>query len=233
MRPLLLFTLLVLATAGVRAKPGSIELKAEGLSLPFFDEAGKPTHRLTATHGVASGGLQALRGVELVYFSPDDPKVIVQKLVAAEAVWDPVKEFLASDGAIEVTTDENTITGEGFDFAFSTALLHVHRKFTMTNREVLLTSDRATVELIVEQKGAERKIRDVKRCDAIGNLHIIVQPTAQGKYVFEEAWSTRASYDGATQIVTLPEPMRYVVKGRRGEALSTSLDLKKKSSEKK
>jgi hypothetical protein len=222
-----IFGLFVFVSALSTPSPAA-ELKAEGIAIPFFDAAGKPTHRLAARRGTLVGTAQKLQEVELVYFSLTDPKVIVQKLVAAEATWDSTREILTGTGAIEVTTEENKLTGEGFDFALATSLLHIHRKFTMNNREAVLTSDRAVVELIVEQKGDERKVRDVKTCEAIGNLHVFVQPAARAKYKIDEAWSTLARYDSATRNITFPEPTRYVAKGARGEAQVMVIELGEK-----
>jgi hypothetical protein len=133
----------------------------------------------------------------------------VQKLEAGEATWDEKKETLVGSGPIVVATIEHRLTGTGFDFALATSLLHIHRDFTMTNDEARLTSDRATIELVVE-KSDQVKIRDVRRCEAIGNLHIVIQPTAQKRYRFKEAFSDRAIYDGVTKNVVLPHATRTV-----------------------
>ena len=132
----------------------------------------------------------------------------MQKLEATEATWDEKKETLVGRGPMVVATVENRLTGDGFDFSLATSLLHIHRNFTMTNAEALLTSDRATIELIVEKAGEELKVRDVKRCEAIGNLHIVIQPAAQKRYRFKEVFSDLAVYDGATKNVLLPNPTR-------------------------
>ena len=176
--------------------------------MPFFNEAGVLTHRLIAKTGAIAGSIQQLQGVELQYFSPRNAGVIVQKLEAKEATWDESKETLVGHGPIAVTTLENRLTGEGFDFSVATSLLHIHRDFTMTNAEAVLTSDRATIELVVEKSGEELKVRDVKRCEAIDNLHIVIQPAAQKKYRFTEAFSDLAVYDGQSKVVTLPHPTR-------------------------
>jgi hypothetical protein len=181
-----------------------------GLSLPFFNDAGKLTHRMFAKSGTKSGNVQRLHGVEIHYFSATQPNVIIQKIQADDATWDDKREILEGKGTIVVATEENRITGEGFDFALATSLLHVHRKFRMENDEVVLTSGRATVELIVEKGGEELKVRDVRRCEAIDNLHIVVQPTAQKRYRFKEAFSDRGEYDGAERKITLPNPTRTI-----------------------
>jgi hypothetical protein len=198
---------LILALTTGRAFAAA-EMVATGISLPFFNESGKLTHRLLAKTGTISGGTQKLHGVELHYFSPTDPNVVVQKLEAMEATWDEKKETLVGRGPIAVATEENRLTGEGFDFTLATSLLHIHRQFSMTNKEAVLTSDRATIELVVEKSGEDLKVRDVKRCEAIDNLHIVIQPGAQKRYRFKEAFSDLAVYDGPTKIVTLPNPTR-------------------------
>jgi hypothetical protein len=202
------------------------ELSASGISIPFFDDAGKLTHKIVAKTGTKSGHVQKLQAIEIHYFSASDPNVIVQKVEAADATWDDKKETLVGRGAIAIATVENRLTGEGFDFALATSLLHIHRKFTMTNREVVLTSDRATVELIVQRAGEEVKVRDVKRCEAIGHLEIVVQPTATKTYPFEKAFSEIAIYDGPSQTVTLPKPIRTVHKGREGRVNTMTINLK-------
>jgi lipopolysaccharide export system protein LptA len=213
----------IVATRGIAA----VELGASGISVPFFNDAGTLTHKLVARRGSVAGAVQRLHDVEIVYFSAGDPGMIVQRLEAAEATWDEKTELLAGRGRILVATEDNRVTGEGFDFALATSLLHLHRNVTMEGRELLLTSDRATVELLVERDGEELKIRDIKRCEAIGNLEIVVQPTATKRYPFEKAYSEIAIYDGAKQTVTLPEPTRYVRNGKpAGGANATTIRLR-------
>jgi hypothetical protein len=195
--------------------------------VPFFDEHGKLTHRLIAQRGKMAGGLQHLQGVALVYFSGSDPELIVQKLLTDEATWDEKKETLTGRGEIVVATEENRLSGEGFDFALATSLLHIHRKFKMENRELLLTSRRATIELIVERSGENVKVRDVKRCEAIDDLHIAVQPTAKKTYPFEKASSDLAIYDGLAETITFPRPIRYLRQGREAVSNTLTIDLKK------
>jgi hypothetical protein len=201
-----LFLLLALLTeSGARAA----EIAATGISIPFFDDAGKLTHRMIAKSGTKSGAVQKLHGIEIHYFAPNDPSVIVQKLEAAEAIWDERAWTLVGRGLIVVATVDNRLTGDGFDFALTTSLLHIHKNLTMSNREVRLTSDRAKIELVVE-RGQDLKVRDVRRCEAIGNLHIVVQPTARKKYLFKEAFSDLAIYDGVDKSVEFPNPTRVL-----------------------
>lgn len=202
------------------------EVSASGISIPFFDDAGRLTHKMLAKIGTKSGQLQKLQEIEIHYFSATDPTVIVQKLEAADATWDDTKETLVGRGPIVVATVENRLTGKGFDFALATSLLHIHQNFTMTNREVVVTSDRATVELIVERAGDNMKVRDVKRCEAIGHLQITVQPTATKTYPFEKASSEIAIYDGPTQTVTLPKPTRTLNKRRESTVNTLTINLK-------
>lgn len=214
--------LLFLALTNAAWAASVVEMAASGISLPFFDAAGKLTHKLVAKTGTMSGSVQKLHGVELHYFSSSEPGVIVQKLEAAEATWDEKKETLVGHGSIAVSTIENRLTGEGFDFALATSLLHIHRNFTMSNPEAHLTSDRATIELVVEQGGENLKVRDVKRCEATGHLHIAIQPAAQKRYGFKEAFSDQAVYDGVTKVVTLPQPTR-ALKPDGGEIRSKTM----------
>ena len=203
-----------------------------GISIPFFNDAGKLTHRLLAKHGVTSGNLQELTDVEVHYFSAADPKVIVQKIEAEDATWDDRKETLVGRGGIVVATVETRLTGRGYDFALGTGLLHIHREFVMSNPEVVLTSDRATVELIVERKGENVKVRDVKRCEAHGNLRVVVAPTATKKYEFKELSSDLAIYDGATQTITLPNTTRTLQPdGGTGKFETVNFTLKKDRSD--
>lgn len=206
--------LLFFAACSSSAAERQIELRASGISVPFFDTAGKLTHRLEAKRGTKAGALQQLHEVELVYFSATQPNVIVQKLIAADATWDEQKELLVGRGAVTVATEENRLTGEGFDFALPTSMLHIHRAFKMENSELVLTSDRATVELLVKRAGDQVKVTDVKRCEATGNLHIVVQRTARRSYQFDEAFSEIAVYESATQLVTFPRAVRYFKAGR-------------------
>jgi hypothetical protein len=203
------------------------EVTATGISIPFFNTGGKLTHRMLAKSGTKSGDLQQLHGIEIHYFEPSDPKVIVQKIEAAEATWDGRKETLVGRGPIAVATEENRLSGDGFDFSLATSLLRIHRNFEMANREVLLTSARANIELIVDRKDEDVKVRDVKGCEAIGALHVVVQPTAQKKYGFKEAFSDLAIYDGATQVVSLPHPTRTLqTEGGQGNFNTFTINLR-------
>jgi hypothetical protein len=219
--------LLLLAAAVTISNARGAEVSATGISIPFFNDAGKLTHRMMAKSGVKTGPLQALRGIEIHYFAPHDPKVVVQKIEAADATWDDRKGLLVGSGQIVVATVESRLDGDGFDFALATSLLKIHRNFTMTNPEVRLTSSRANIELVVEQSADQLKVRDVKRCEAIGNLHIIVQPPAQPKYRIKEAFSDLAIYDGATQIISLPHPTRTIQRdGGRGHFDTFTINLR-------
>ena len=188
----------------------AVEITASGISLPFFNDAGQLTHKLLARHGTTTGGLQKLQTVELQYYSATEPRVIVQKLEATEATWDPERETLVGRGPIVVATIENRLRGEGFDFALGTSRLQIHRQFQMENDELSLSSDRATIDLIVDKSGEDVKVRDVKRCEAIGNLHIVVRPAAQKTYRIREAFSDLGIYDGIARVVTLPHPTRTI-----------------------
>lgn len=215
------------------APAANVELSATGISIPFFDANGKPTHRMAARSGVMIGGHQKLKAVEVVYFSAKDPSIVVQTVRAADAIWDEQREVLTGTGAVEITTEENRLTGTGFDFTLATGVLHLQHDFTMTNREVRLTSDRATVDLIVERKDDAVKVRDVNRCEASGNLHVVVQPTAQRTYPFEQATSHVAVYEGATQVITFPQEIRYVRKGREVTSNTLKIELGEKKPSKK
>jgi len=203
--PALLMTLLVLAELSPLQ---AAELVARGLSFPFFNEAGKLTHKISARHGAMTGGVQRLREVEIEYYAAGDPSRIMQRVTANEATWHEKAEVLEGAGAVTVETEENRITGEGFRFELPRSQLLIHRDFTMTNREVRLTSDRAVVDLVLQRDEDDVKLRDVKRCEAIGNLHVRVLPTAAKKYDFDELRSERAVYDGAAHIIYFPEPSK-------------------------
>jgi hypothetical protein len=228
LRFLSLVLLVPLAISGARAA----ELKATGISIPFFNATGTLTHRMLAKSAVKSGPRQNLHGVEIHYFAPGDPKVIVQKIEAADATWDDKKEVLAGQGSIVVATVENRLTGDGFEFELATSLLQIHRDFTMTNPDVRLTSDRASIELIVEQSDDRVKVRDVKRCEAIGNLHIVVEPAAQPRYHIREAFSDLAIYDGTMGIISLPHATRTLQAGG-GEGRFETLTLNLRDEAKK
>src|SRR5436190_11225862 len=151
------FLVLGFALAGRAA-----ELAASGITVPFFNEAGKLTHKMVAARGALVGAVKRLEQVEVSYFSLTEPNTIVQKVLADEAMWDEKKEILTGTRSIEVATEENRLTGEGFDFALATSLLHIHRKFKMENREMILTSDRATADLLIAKSGDNLQVQDIK-----------------------------------------------------------------------
>lgn len=199
---------LALLLAGGALSGRAVELAASGISAPFFNEAGQLTHKMVAARGALAGSVRRLEQIEIHYYSLTKPNTIVQKVLADEATWDEQKETLTGTRSIVVATEENRLTGEGFDFALATSLLHIHRNFQMENREMILTSDRATAELLVSRSGDSVQVRDVKWCDAEGNLQILVQPTATREHPFQKASSEIAHYDGATKVVTLPREIR-------------------------
>lgn len=211
------------------------ELTASGLSFPFFDSAGVLTHKVVAKHGSKAGTTQRLQEVEIEYYEAGDPRRVVQRLIATEATWEEKKEILSGGAAIVVETEENRLTGEGFHFALGTSRLNIHRNFTMTNPELVLTSDRAVVDLVIDRKDESVKLRDVHRCEAIGNLRVKILPTATKKYDYEEAHSQRAVYIGATHTIDMPEPTRLSKKNELPATVShftIKLDPKSKPSSK-
>lgn len=212
MKPPAFLTLLLISAAVPSAH--AAELVAQGLSFPFFNEAGKLTHKVSARHGAMSGGVQRLREVEIEYYAAGDPGRIMQRVTASEATWHEKTEVLEGAGAVAVETEENRITGDGFRFELPRSQLLIHRDFTMTNREVRLTSDRAVVDLVLQREEDDVKLRDVKRCEAIGNLHVKVLPTAAKSYDFDELRSERAVYDGAAHVIYLPQPSKAWNRGR-------------------
>lgn len=220
----LLMVLFALAMTGPRSH-GAVELSASGLSFPFFDEAGKLTHKVIAERGSKAGPLQNLQTVEIQYFANGDPQQIVQRVLASEATWDEKKEILEGGGAIAVETEENRLTGEGFRFELGRSQLNVHRNFSMTNPEVVLTSDRAVVDLVLDRNDDDVALRDVRRFEAMGNLRVRVLPTATKNYDYDEAQSERAIYDGATHTIRIPQQTRLVKRGR-APATTTQFTIK-------
>lgn len=212
--PRFLTLAIAFAFLALNAETRAAKVVASGLSFPFFDDAGKLTHKINARHATIVGALQHLQEVEIEYYENGDPKRVVQRVTATEATWNEKNETLEGRGAVVVETDENRLTGEGFLFELARSQLNIHRNFTMTNREVRLTSDRAVVDLVIDRKGDDVKLRDVKRCEAFGNLHVKVLPTATKKYAYDEMRSTRAIYEGASHTIFLPEETRASKKGQ-------------------
>jgi hypothetical protein len=221
-----LLAVLSLLALTLPAASRAADLRLAEISVPFFDPAGKPTHRLVAREGLLSGGHQRLQGVEVVYFSATDPAVVVQRVTADEARWDPAAKVLSGAGAIRISTDENQLTGSGFDFALATSQVRIHRDFMMANREVRLTSARATIDLVVEQAGPGMKVRDVRRCEAAGGLQVHIQPGARKKYPFESAASDLAIYAGETRVITFPHETRLLAQGATATFQRMEVDLK-------
>jgi hypothetical protein len=73
--------------------------------------------------------------------------------------------------------------------------------------------------------GDDVKVTDVKRCEAIGHLLIVVTPTAKNRYDFTRAQSERAIYEGASRVVEFPERVRYTRRDGT-DATSNSLTIK-------
>jgi hypothetical protein len=69
------------------------------------------------------------------------------------------------------------------------------------------------------------KLRDVKRCEAIGHLHVKVEPAARKKFGVDEAFSDRAIYDGASNTLFLPDETRTLTNGQPGKLDTFSFKL--------
>lgn len=191
---------------------------ARNISYPFFNEAGQLTHRVKAESAAQTGKARKLRGVVVEYFEAGDPVRVTQRITAKEATWDEKKQTLAGEGAIAIETEASRLSGEGFLFALERSQMEIHRKFAMSDPEVDLTSDRAVIDLVLEREGKGEtavRVRDVKRFEALGNLHVKVRPAAVGKYEVDEANSERAVYDGATHTITIPQETQLMRKGKR------------------
>lgn len=223
MRSFLFLAFALLPAAALRAAPG-VEITLSGLSMPVFSPAGELTHRIVARDGTKTGAVQVLRGVEVQSLAPGDPTRVLHTLTTDEAQWDEKKGTLVGRGRVNLVTPESRVAGEGFDFTLATSLLHVHRDFSLRNDELLLTSDRATVEAGMQKAGNGVKFRDIRRCEAVGHLEITVQPSAVGTYLFEKASSERAIYDGEQRTIDLPEPTRTF--GPRGTATAKTMRVR-------
>lgn len=220
-----LLRLLAVACVGAALAAPAPEIAMTGLSVPVFNAAGELTHRIVAREGVKSGPVQKLRTVEVLFFAPGDPTKVTQKIETDEAEWNDRKKILTGERRVQVTTLESTLSGEKFDFALATSLLHIHRDFSLRNAELQLNSDRATIELVVEHAGETVKFRDVKRWEASGHLVITVAPAAVAHYRFEKAYSERAIYDGEARTIVLPEPTRTISKDLTSTVQTMRLNL--------
>lgn len=208
----------------------AVEIAASGLSIPFFDASGRLTHKVVAQRGTLSGAARSLEQVEVVYLADGDPSRVVQRVRAQAATWNEKTGVLEGAGPVTVETEENQLSGEGFRFELARSQLLIHRAFRMANPEVVLTADRAVVDLVVERAGDAVALRDVRQCEAIGHLHVTVQPSARRRFDFDEAFSERALYDGATHTVEIPQETRFAKAGRpTGRAGHFSFKLDPKS----
>jgi hypothetical protein len=210
---------LMILVGGVSVVAGATrEAAVSGMMVPFFDDAGRLTHRLYADRGASSGGLQRLQGVRIDFYTAADPKRVEQRVTTDEAVWDPKKETLTGSGRIAVETERTQLAGEGFAFVLATGRIDIHRQFSMTHPDSLLTSDRAEVDLVLQRDGDDVRLRDVKRVEAFGNLRVMIPPAVRKQVLgVEELFSERAIYDGATHTIHLPEKVRGKKSGGAAE----------------
>ncbi|HEY1107963.1 MAG TPA: hypothetical protein VGE76_05000 [Opitutaceae bacterium] len=214
------------------AVSNAAEMVLRGVSYPFFNEAGQLTHRIIADSATKNGEQRKLSGVLVEYFEAGDPKRVTQRITASEATWSETRQTLAGDGAIVIETDVNRLSGEGFLFTLPRSQVEIQRRFAMSNDEVDLTSDRAIVDLVLERDGkgeTDVRVRDIKRCEAIGNLHLKVRPAARGKYEVDEARSERAVYDGPTHTIKIPQNAQMMHKGRPWTSSEFTYTLDQKS----
>lgn len=201
------------------------EVTVDGLSLPFFNEAGALTHKLVAKHGVATGETKQLEEAEILYFAADDPTHVIQRVAAATAVWNEKAGTLTGGGLVEVRTETSQLSGEGFDFTLATSVLHIQRTFRMANPDFVLTGDRATADLLIDKRGEQLKLRDVRRCEAEGDLHLVASSGHPSKLPFQEAFTDLGIYEGMAHTITLPHPIRFIDGTRHGVTHSALIHL--------
>jgi hypothetical protein len=194
--------------------------------LPFFDPTGRLTHRLTAARAHNQGAVRRFEDVEVVYFSPNEPDRVIQRVRATDAVWDDTHDTLTGDGAINAETADSTLAGEGFAFALATSVLKIERNFKLTNAGFVLTSDRAVADLLIEKTATAVKLRDVKRCEAIGHLHVVSRGAARAKFHFDEAFSEKAIYAGQEKTLSFPNPVRTLSGKVESVSKTVFIDLK-------
>lgn len=216
----------LLASCGGPALASAAEIAAQEISTPFYDEAGRLTHRITARRGVWRGEQQKLEDVEVLYYDASKGPV-PQRLRAREAIFDQKRNTLTGEGAVTVETGTSRLSGEGFDFALASSQLNIHRAFRLEHPDVVLTSDRAIITLAVEKAGAQVKLRDVQRCEARDNLHLVFSAAGRKKSQCDEAFSDLAIYDGVAQTVELPHRVRALRDGVESQVGRVNFDLKK------
>lgn len=199
---------LVACLGAVACAARGMDVAVEGLSLPFFNRAGVLTHKLVAARGSMQGNLRRLEDARILYFAADDPKRVVQSVAAANAVWNEAAGTLTGDGPITVKTETNTLSGDGFDFALGTSILHLHHHVRLANSDFVLTGDRATADLVIAKSGDTLQLRDVRRCEVSGRLHLVALHPEAGSLPFRQAFTDLAVYDGLARTITLPHPVR-------------------------
>lgn len=192
--------------------------------MPFFDADGRMTHKLLAARGAAAGEQRRLEEVQVVYFAADDPTRIVQRLTATDALWSEKAGTLSGSGTVKVDTEDNHLSGVGYDFALETSVLRIHREFRMSNDDCVLTGDRATANLVIERAGDALKLRDLRRCQVEGHLHFrATKPNPS--FPFQEAFTDLAIYDGVARTITMPHAVQTLGNGHEGTTHSAVIRL--------
>lgn len=217
----LLLTLFFLTAIGTQAASRVNIVKVEGLTIPFFDPAGRMTHKLTAKSGTLQGEDRVLHDAEELYFAADDSSKVVQRINAEEAVYSEKKQTLTGSGPLRVTTLASQLSGVGFDFSLGTSVLNLHRDVRMQDPEFVVTGDRGNAELVIEKTGDKLEYRGIRGAKFTGNLHLVT--LKRGKKIrIEEAFTDVAIFDGFTRTITLPNELREIGRDEKGKKIETT-----------
>lgn len=72
---------------------------------------------------------------------------------------------------------------------------------------------------MVERSGTQMKVQDIRRCEAIGHVHLLAEKP--GKEIpFRTADTDLAIYDGNAGTITMPHAIR--MEGKKGETLTSN-----------
>ena len=209
----------------IAAPAFGVEFRADGLAVPFFNERGQLSHKLTAERGRMVASRHHLESVVIEYYSGTQPDLVVQRVQAERAVWDDGRQTLSGDGRVEVETEESRLAGTGFDFALDSAVLNIHRDFRLSTAEAVVTSERATVDLVLEREGETLRFRDIRRCIAERNVHIVIAAAERKRHGIDEAVSERVVYDGRARTITSPGTVRALRAGRESTSATVNVQL--------
>jgi hypothetical protein len=205
MRRALIF-LFSVATLGA----ADITFSVNGLKTPVFDASGHLIRRLTAVSAIGPIDSPHLEKGQFEFFAVGSADHPVAVLDFEQADYQKSEERISGADAIKLTTDEATVSGQGYICQLELGLLSLKSQVQYSSGVVRLSGDQADINF--DPKGL-RKDEIIKEIVVTGT--VVVEPTARSARPFDRAETTYARFDAERQRIYLKTPVTLWKNGQK------------------